>query len=288
MKKLIFFTLFLSYKIIVSMENIITIAKNNNSHFIVKIENLNLKKLSKEIKDLVKNYNKTMLLLSLSNNNLYNLPIQIKIKNLRTLDLSNNKLTKIPNKELKNIPNLSKLDLSNNQIEKITNKDWKALNYLKKINLSNNKIIEITNGINQCQFLEKLNLSNNQIKKISGKVGYLNLLKFLNLSNNQITTFPKDLGKFNNTIAIYLDGNKLKNISKMVRRNRKFFELLVFLFKNKIFYRILENIKVEFENQDINPEIKLKKFEKIKRNPKEDSQLLPQELVNKIHEYSGI
>ncbi|MCY3411763.1 MAG: leucine-rich repeat domain-containing protein [Candidatus Heimdallarchaeota archaeon] len=108
----------------------------------------------------------------------------LEIPSLRSLYLSTNQLTSLP--EL-NLPNLSYLNLSNNQLTSLPELNLPNLNYL---NLSNNQLTS----------LPELNLPN---------------LRSLYLSNNQLESLPKALISLSNLRVLSLLQNpKLYGLSK--------------------------------------------------------------------------
>uniref|UniRef100_A0A3B4B674 LRRNT domain-containing protein n=1 Tax=Periophthalmus magnuspinnatus TaxID=409849 RepID=A0A3B4B674_9GOBI len=79
--------------------------------------------------------------LDLTDNKLTNLPANVfKNSTLTWLDLSGNRLTKIPGSLFGKLPNLDNLDLPNNRLEKVTERSLDALTKLERLNLNNNKI----------------------------------------------------------------------------------------------------------------------------------------------------
>ncbi len=110
-------------------------------------------------------------------------------------------------KGLYKIRNLKELDLSNNKIMEI--KGLESLINLEELDLSNNKIMEI-NGLESLINLEELNLSKNNIYMIKG-LDSLKKLKVLNLSFNKISLI-RGLDSLTSLETIILSSNELKDI----------------------------------------------------------------------------
>ncbi|MFQ6628088.1 hypothetical protein Gotur_006859 [Gossypium turneri] len=133
--------------------------------------------------------------LYLSGNSLKN-SIMVYMRNLsslKTLSLRYNLLEGklIHTQELNNLTNLKSLDLSGNKIESISNKEWNNLTNLKYLDLSYNNIESISNQgfqwLSRLTKLETLNLSGNSLKNsILFDMRNLSSLKTLRLSSNQL------------------------------------------------------------------------------------------------------
>lgn len=139
---------------------------------------------------------------------LNNEPLLINCENLKTLDLSTNRITSLSAKLFISIPNIEYLDCSNNKINKISElinscKNLIDLNlddnnikilpdnlkYLIKINCNNNPLISISNIV--FENIERISINNTCIKQ-------------LKLNNNK---------KLLNLDTIYCDIDKIEYIS---------------------------------------------------------------------------
>jgi hypothetical protein len=183
-----------------------------------------------------------MIKLDLSNKNLHLLEItncDVNFELLELLDLSNNKLSSLPNNFNVLFPNLKILFLTNNLFEiipeclkfskitilsiknniikkienlpltinwlmatnnKITNMDYVTnLKNLKKLSLGSNFISEIPTEINTLHNLELVRFSNNNIKTINNNFLKLSKLTYVGLGGNPVTP---DTYKFIPTINI--------------------------------------------------------------------------------------
>eukprot|EP00088_Acartia_fossae_P015157 TRINITY_DN18259_c0_g2_i1.p1 TRINITY_DN18259_c0_g2~~TRINITY_DN18259_c0_g2_i1.p1 ORF type:complete len:241 (+),score=51.51 TRINITY_DN18259_c0_g2_i1:41-763(+) len=111
---------------------------------------------------------------------------------LRNLDLSNNKLTALP-------------------------QTLGSYKILKSLNVSRNRIVEIPQQIENLIKLEILNLSFNCIQKIPHGFSKLKNLKEIDLSHNNLTEFPTSLVGLKHLNVINLTKNKITLIPEEVR-----------------------------------------------------------------------
>ncbi|NXU47050.1 LRC32 protein, partial [Turnix velox] len=132
-------------------------------------------------------------LLDLSANNLESHMAAWYISNLtrlRTLNLSGNRMTKLPAGIFRSSPQLWELNLSNNYIMEIEEGAFEALEELEVVNLALNSLHCIS-GFSLRQ-LRVLNLSHNALEIFSweeGRESYL--LQVLDLSHNRLLSFPQ-------------------------------------------------------------------------------------------------
>ncbi|KFZ53379.1 Negative regulator of reactive oxygen species, partial [Podiceps cristatus] len=131
---------------------------------------------------------------------------------LRTLDLSGNKMTRLPAGIFWSTPRLRELDLSNNYIMEIEEGTFEALEELEVVNLALNSLHCIS-GFSLTQ-LRVLNLSHNALELFVSEEGYL--LQVLDLSYNRLLYFPElpkahyltHLNLSHNLIASLLPGSR--------------------------------------------------------------------------------
>ncbi len=110
-----------------------------------------------------------------------------KIPASKTLNLSGQQLTKVPDSVFKQT-NLEELNLSNNRLTGALQAEVRNLSNLKVLNLSNNLMTGVPAEIGQLQNLQILDLSNNQLTGLPYELGNLQNLKTLNLSGNNYST----------------------------------------------------------------------------------------------------
>lgn len=173
--------------------------------------------------------------LDLSANNLESRAAGWYISNLtglRTLDLSGNKMSRLPAGIFWSSPRLHEIDLSDNYIVEIEEGAFEALEELEVVNLALNSLHCIS-GFSLTR-LRVLNLSHNALEQFAWQEGaepYL--LRVLDLSHNRLLSFPElpgahdltHLNLSNNLIASLLPGSGLLEpfvllYEDMVRTNR--------------------------------------------------------------------
>ncbi|NXP81411.1 LRC32 protein, partial [Ramphastos sulfuratus] len=132
---------------------------------------------------------------------------------LRLLDLSGNKVTKLPAGIFRSTPRLRELDLSNNYIMEIEEGAFEVLGELEVVNLALNSL-HCVSGFSLTQ-LRVLNLSHNALELFISEEGAESyLLRVLDLSHNRLLYFPAlpkahhltHLNLSNNLIASLLPG----------------------------------------------------------------------------------
>lgn len=177
---------------------------NKKSYIKTSVFNKNIPKKDMSIKKIDLSYNKIK---SIYNKNLK------KINNLLELDLSNNEINfirpKIPHNHVYRTHNMNKINLSNNKLDKIP--DFIFPN-LTEINLANNKIITVNKTDFKCNpNIKEINLSNNNINYIS--LLPLHNLKKLALNNNKFTIITNNfLSNSKKLNELYLSENPLTHI----------------------------------------------------------------------------
>ena len=129
---------------------------------------------------------------------------------LKSLDLSNNRLTKIPS-EVCQLTALKNLDLSHNQLTILPNVVGQ-LTALKALNVSDNQLTTLPNELGQLTALENLDLSHNELTTLPNEVGQLTALESLNLSWNKLTTLPNELGQLTALEDLFLSRNELTTL----------------------------------------------------------------------------
>ena len=182
--------------------------------------------LSEPIKSFYKNYSKNILkefnnkfdlniknnlieILDLSKKNIGKDGLKyfdnINFKELKELNLWNNKISDLNNFKNISLPNIEILNLGNNEISDINDIEQIKSNNLKELYLYWNNISDIN-------ILEKMNFDN---------------LEILNLSKNRISDINvlKNI-KFDNLKLLHLEGNKIENINVLSIINLKNLEIL--------------------------------------------------------------
>jgi Leucine-rich repeat (LRR) protein len=113
------------------------------------------------------------------------------LKNLRDLDIYDNKLGDLPD-SIGDLHQLINISLHNNQLKDIPN-SFSKLQSLINLDLSWNDFKQIPDEIFQLKNLKMINFSGNKIKKIPIIFNKLKQLEWLNLSYNKIQNLPEIL-----------------------------------------------------------------------------------------------
>ncbi|XP_031639841.1 toll-like receptor 7 [Contarinia nasturtii] len=129
--------------------------------------------------------------LDLSSNQLTEVPAAVRdLKNLKSLDLGENRINVLRNESFENMLQLTGLRLMDNLISNITNGIFYPLRGLHVLNLANNKIQNIERGAFDKNYkIEAIRLDKNLLTDINGIFATLNSLLWLNLSENQLVWF---------------------------------------------------------------------------------------------------
>jgi Leucine-rich repeat (LRR) protein len=168
-----------------------------------------------ELKQLTDEEIKQITTLDLSNNNITKIPECIEqLANLQSLNLSNNNLSNIP-KCIGQLTNLRTLFLKWNKITTISEYVGQFTNLLE-LNLYGNRITTIPECFGQLTNLQKLDLGGNRIIIIPECIGKLTNLQLLGLEDNQISTIPVFIGLLTNLRILVLEQNEITTISNCI------------------------------------------------------------------------
>ncbi|NRB39490.1 MAG: leucine-rich repeat domain-containing protein [Pseudomonadales bacterium] len=133
--------------------------------------------------------NSNLKTLNLSHNNITALP-DVMTSSLQYLTLSNNQLTALPS-TMGTWLSLRSLFLSNNALTELPDiGTWPAL---ENLDFSNNSLTELPNNIGSWQALQSLDISHNKIDSLPESMADLSSLNMLNLSFNRLTSVPDTL-----------------------------------------------------------------------------------------------
>ncbi|CAJ1074949.1 unnamed protein product%2C partial [Xyrichtys novacula] len=111
--------------------------------------------------------------------------------------------------------NLRTVDLSGNKIEVLPPAIGNFLQ-LKSLTLNANRLTGLPAEISKLKKLETLSLNGNRISQIPDSLGQLKALRTLNLSGNHITEFPSGLGTLRQLDLLDLSRNKIQNVPSEV------------------------------------------------------------------------
>ena len=144
-----------------------------------------VKKLPKKFSDI-----KNLESLNISNNQFQILnPFFESFFSMKFLDASNNLVSDIS--DLGSLRNIISLNLSNNRIKEIP-LGISYLKRLKNLDLSNNQVYALPKGFVSLNKLEELNLENNQLGSLPPYLYRLKKLKSINLAGNNLSEKEKD------------------------------------------------------------------------------------------------
>jgi Leucine-rich repeat (LRR) protein len=130
------------------------------------------------------------------------------------LDISKNRLENVP--DLSKLKSLKFLNASNN---KITTMPFLPLNgKLDRIYFGENALIDIcmTSLLNSAESITELLVQANQLTVCPDDIHLLRNLKVLDLSNNCLTNLPPSLGYMTSLQKILLEGNSIRTIKRIL------------------------------------------------------------------------
>uniref|UniRef100_UPI0037E9AAFD leucine-rich repeat-containing protein 57 n=1 Tax=Semicossyphus pulcher TaxID=241346 RepID=UPI0037E9AAFD len=141
--------------------------------------------------------------------------LQRLTSNLRTVDLSGNKIEVLP-ATIGNFLQLKSLTLNSNRLTSIPSEISK-LKKLETLSLNGNQIQQLPPSLGQLKALRTLCLSGNQISEFPCRLGTLRQLDLLDLSRNQIQNVPMEVLELQ-AIEINLNQNQISVLSAEVSR----------------------------------------------------------------------
>jgi len=133
------------------------------------------------------------------------------------LNFTDKGLEKFPPELFKVENNLRNLDLSNNKISTLP-QNMGNFKMMKTLTMSQNKINMIPEDIGKMSKLENLNLSFNLLQSIPSTFQQLRHLREVCLSHNQISTFPQSLLNLKQLNVLDLAHNKITEVPAAVAK----------------------------------------------------------------------
>lgn len=133
--------------------------------------------------------------------------------NLRTVDLSNNRIETLP-AFIGNFQQLRSLTISNNRLTSLPAEMGK-LRKLETLVLNGNQLAQLPASFSQLKALRTLNLSANQFREFPTFLGSLRHLDVLDLSKNRIRAVPAEVSELQ-AIEINLNQNQISALSPEV------------------------------------------------------------------------
>ncbi|KAM4625643.1 leucine-rich repeat-containing protein 57 [Polymixia lowei] len=135
--------------------------------------------------------------------------------NLRTVDLSSNKIEVLP-ASIGNFLLMKSLTLNSNKLTSIPSEICK-LKKLETLSLNGNHIQQLPPTLGQLKALRTLNLSGNHFREFPSGLGTLRQLDLLDLSKNRIQAVPAEVSALQ-AIEINLNQNQISVLSEEVSR----------------------------------------------------------------------
>ena len=158
-----------------------------------------------------KKVNKDITNLNLSNNKLTKLPVEIgQLTQLTILNLSYNNLTHLP-VEIGQLTQLTTLIIYGNNLTQLP-VEIGQLTQLTTLIIYVNNLTQLPVEIGQLTQLTTLNLSNNKLTHLPVEIGQLAQLTTLHLQNNKLTQLPVEIGQLAQLTTLYLSYNKLTQL----------------------------------------------------------------------------
>ncbi|XP_072221668.1 leucine-rich repeat-containing protein 57 [Leuresthes tenuis] len=141
--------------------------------------------------------------------------LQRLTSNLRTVDLSENRIQVLPS-SIGNFQQLRSLTLNSNRLTGLPS-DIGKLKKLETLILNGNQIQQLPPSLGQLKALRTLSLSGNQFSEFPVGLGTLRHLDLLDLSRNRIQSVPAEVSKLQ-VIEINLNQNQISVLSEEVSR----------------------------------------------------------------------
>ncbi|KAE9551036.1 hypothetical protein FO519_005736, partial [Halicephalobus sp. NKZ332] len=143
--------------------------------------------------------------------------LDLHVSNDGHLDVSNNSLTRISDRQIKNIPNLLSVTSLNASRNKFVVIDFlKLIPNCKCVDASDNQIKRILTFIQLKKTLEVLDISYNQISSTEHFLSQLSQLTALSIHHNSLTTFPA-IDELVNLTSLDISYNQLLNFPNVKR-----------------------------------------------------------------------
>ncbi|POM59479.1 Adenylate cyclase-like protein [Phytophthora palmivora] len=135
---------------------------------------------------------------------------------LQVLLLNNNRLVEVP-KSIEKCGELTLLDLSNNQLASLSD-EIPALTSLQRLMLNHNALRTLPETIGNLSNLQEMDLAHNRLVTLPESIGALHELETLKLFSNQLRLLPKEFGALSHLHYLDLDNNpKLINLEGFFR-----------------------------------------------------------------------
>nr|XP_006823254.1 PREDICTED: uncharacterized protein LOC100370876 [Saccoglossus kowalevskii] len=186
------------------LENLVTLNLNHNKLTAMHISLVNIKELDASHNNLVAIPNTVSQASQLTNKINDDPSITLDLKSLKVLRLTHNKLTSIPSVD--SLLELTVLDISDNKLQKIP-KQIRILKNLKELYLSNNEIKTVPCEITHLTELHELDISNNELEHLPPEIDNMTNLQSLYIQRNRLMELPRTIVHIDNLKYIDASGN---------------------------------------------------------------------------------
>ncbi|KAG6441533.1 hypothetical protein O3G_MSEX001830 [Manduca sexta] len=154
--------------------------------------------------------------LSLKNNSIIHIKLNVKPQNLQEIDITSNRLQYVNKGLFNSFINLRKLNLHCNNITNIYEESFDGLTKLESLDLSENKLTSLANIFTPLKNLQHLNLSRNNIEFINENYFDNWLLQHLDVSHNNLRKLaPGALQLLPNLARLLLTDNPHLGITQL-------------------------------------------------------------------------
>jgi len=144
---------------------------------------------------------------------LFHLPADVLFGRVCQIDMSNN-VIKSFTKNMYKMP--ITLDLSHNKLKKMPPPKMKGPQ-IHHIDVSHNLMTQLPVNINNLQCMTRLDLSNNQLEEISEQLGLTKYIRWLDLSHNVLVELPESFCALGYAIdELHVTHNKLTTLPQNV------------------------------------------------------------------------
>lgn len=153
----------------------------------------------------------------LSKQNIEEIPTSLMrlVGNLRTLDLSENKISQLPH-NFGNFQVLKNLQLNNNRLASLPD-SFVNLKRLDSLNLSHNRLTQLPNKCRKLQALKNVSITHNKLTRFPVEFCELKCLDVLDLQSNVITEIPDEIEGLV-CIELNLNQNQISSVSEKVAK----------------------------------------------------------------------
>jgi leucine-rich repeat protein SHOC2 len=148
--------------------------------------------------------------LSLNDAGLEQLPDDLfdRLTELRTLSMSGNKFTRLP-EQIRKLKKLEYLVMYDNELDSIP--DWIGeLELLDNLILPRNKIRYLSPAIGNLKRLNYLSMGGNELPSIPDEIGLLSVLEYLDFGSNKLTAVPSSIVNLGRLITLGLSDNPIR------------------------------------------------------------------------------